>query len=217
MKKLDKQHDSTSLDNVESDNQYYYEYKFTDPSKYSTEEISSIINRYLREINKEEISTFVDICMGEIVSNSIKANLKRAHFILNGLNINNPKEYKIGMQNFHDEGLCMINDKETIKTIRRMNYYVKIDFYLSDNQFKIVTINNCGITPEEQERIYEKLRMGESSKADNGFAEVVDTTEGSGLGILMIIRLLNQMGLSRDCFSISTIENETITELSIPA
>ncbi len=217
MKKLDKQQGSTAQENIESDNQYYYEYKFTDPSTYSTEEISSIINKYLKQINKEEISAFVDICMGEIVSNSIKANLKRAHFILNGLNINNPKEYKIGMRNFHDEGLCMIKDQETLKTIRRMNYYVKIDFYLDDNQFKIVTTNNCGITPEEQARICEKLRMGENSNAENSFDQVVDTTEGSGLGLLMIIRLLNQMGLSKDCFSISTVENETITELSIPA
>ena len=48
--------------------------------------------------------------MGEIVSNSIKANLKRAHFILNNLDINNPKDYEIGMQTFHDEGLCLLKN-----------------------------------------------------------------------------------------------------------
>ncbi|MCR4579712.1 MAG: hypothetical protein K5681_05125 [Treponema sp.] len=216
MKKLNELPSSTVCEIVEPGNKDFYEYKLTDPSKYNTEDLTSIIDCYLKKINKEDISPFVGICMGEIVSNSIKANLKRVHFILNNLDINNPKEYELGMQNFHNEGLCMLNDKETVKKIRKMDYYVKVDFYLSDNCFFIVTINNCAITPEEQQRIYAKMKMAEESQGENLFTDVVDTTEGSGLGILMIQRLLNQMGLSSDCFSITARENETVTELCIP-
>lgn len=195
----------------------FYEYKFTDPSKYNTEYLTSIITQYLKLINKEEISPFVGICMGEIVSNSIKANLKRAHFILNNLDIHNSEDYKLGMQNFHDEGLCLLKDKDTARKIKKMKYYVKIDFYLADNQVRIVTINNCAITPEERERIYAKMKLAEQDKSDELFADSVDTTEGSGLGIIMIQKLMNQMGLSRDCFSIYATTNETVTELRIPA
>ena len=195
----------------------FYEYKFTDPSKYNTEYLTSIINQYLKMIHKEDISPFVGICMGEIVSNSIKANLKRAHFILNNLDIHNSKDYENGMKNFHDEGLCLLKDKQTARKIKKMNYYVKIDFYLAEDQVRIVTINNCAITPEERERIYAKLRLAEEDKLEDSFADSVDTTEGSGLGIIMIQRLMNQMGLSRDCFSISATANETVTELRIPA
>ena len=53
----------------------YYEYSFSDPSKYNTEKLTSIIDVFLKKINREDISPFVGICMGEIVSNSIKANL----------------------------------------------------------------------------------------------------------------------------------------------
>ena len=121
------------------------------------------------------------------------------------------------MKNFHDEGLCLLKDKQTARKIKKMNYYVKIDFYLAEDQVRIVTINNCAITPEERERIYAKLRLAEEDKLEDSFADSVDTTEGSGLGIIMIQRLMNQMGLSRDCFSISATANETVTELRIPA
>ncbi len=217
MKKFYQYHKSPARATSKNGATDFYEYKVSDLSTYNTEYLTSIINRYLKQIHKEEISPFVGICMGEIVSNSIKANLKRAHFILNNLDINNPNEYKIGMQNFHDEGLCLLKNKETAKKIKKMNYYVKVDFYLSDNQFKIVTINNCAITPEEQERIYAKLRLAEENEADDSFAESVDMTEGSGLGILMIQRLMSQMGLPQDCFSIFAKNNETFTELCIPA
>lgn len=204
-------------DSIESGNSIFFEYKFTDPSKYNTEYLTSIINQYLKLIHKEEISPFVGICMGEIVSNSIKANLKRAHFLLNNLDIYNAKDYELGMKNFHDEGLCLLKNKTTARKIKKMHYYVKIDFYLTDNQFRIVTINNCAITPEERARIYSKLKLAEQNESDGLFSESVDTTEGSGLGIIMIQKLMNQMGLSRDCFSISATENETVTELCIPA
>ena len=217
MKKLTKHRESATPDLGELDLSDFFEYKFSDPTKYNTEYLTQIINLYLKKINKDDISPFVGICMGEIVSNSIKANLKRAHFILNNLDIHNSKDYEEGMKNFHDEGLCLLKDKSTVRKIRKMNYYVKIDFYLTDDQFRIVTINNCAITPEERARIYEKLKLAEQSESDDFFAESVDTTEGSGLGIIMIQRLMSQMGLSRDCFSISAKDDETVTELRIPA
>ncbi len=205
---------ASDLDKIDFNNPY--EYKFADPSEYNTEYLTSIINHYLNKIKKEEISPFVGICMGEIVSNSIKANLKRAHFILNNLDIHNPSDYEEGMKTFHDEGLCLLKNKSTARKIRKMNYYVKVNFFLMEDQFRIVTTNNCVIAPAEMNRIYEKLKIAEQSKSDDFLALAVDTTEGSGLGIIMIQKLMNQMGLSHDCFSIRATEDETITELRIP-
>ncbi len=215
MKKNSRSFESTFKDLKELEQLNYYEYTFKDPSKYNTEKLTSLIDIFLRKIQKEDFSPFVGICMGEIVSNSIKANLKRAHFILNGLDINNPKEYQIGMQNFHDEGLCLLKDKATAKKIKKMNLYVKIILSVENNQLKIITINNSTITPEEQDRIYAKLKLSEDTESEDLFPESVDTTEGSGLGIIMIQRLMSQMGLSRDCFSIYANDKETFTELVI--
>jgi len=210
------QNHKKNIESISSNNNFY-EYKFTDPTKYETEQLNLIINKYLKLIKREDISPFVGICMGEIVSNSIKANLKRIHFILNNLDIKKSSDYEIGMKNFHDEGLCLLKDKSIVRKIKKMNYYVKIDFYISDGKFRIVTKNNCAITDEERERIYSKLKLAEENESENLFTDMVDTTEGSGLGIIMIQKLINQMGLSKDCFSISATENETITELCIPA
>ncbi len=205
-----------AFDLAEIDKTNYFEYKFTDLARYNTEYLTTVTDHFLKKIKKQEISPFVGICMGEIVSNAIKAILKRAHFILNKLDINNPDEYQIGMKTFHDEGLGLLKNKQTAAEIRQMNYYVKIQFSVSKNQFKIVTINNCVITPEEKIRIKEKMKLSEHDQADNFFADSVDLSEGSGLGIVMIKKLMAQMGLDSECFAIDTNETETLTTLSIP-
>lgn len=205
-----------ALDLAEIEKSNYFEYKLTDLARYNTEYLTSVTDIFLKKIKKQEISPFVGICMGEIVSNAIKAILKRAHFILNKLDITNPDEYKIGMKTFHDEGLGLLKNKQTAAEIRKMNYYVKIEFSVSKNQFKIVTINNCLITPEEKIRIQEKMKLSEHDQTDNFFAESVDLSEGSGLGIVMIKKLMAQMGLGSECFSIDTNETETLTSLCIP-
>lgn len=209
-------HGISPSDITEIEKTNYYEYKFTDLARYNTEYLTSVTDIFLKKIKKSEISPFVGICMGEIVSNAIKAILKRAHFALNKLDINNPEDYKIGMKNFHDEGLGLLKDKQSAAEIRKMNFYVKITFEISKGKFKIVTINNCVITPEEKERIQQKMKLSEHDEANNFFAESVDLSEGSGLGIVMIKKLMIQMELPSDCFAISTNQTETLTELCIP-
>ena len=129
-----------AFDLAEIEKSNFFEYKFTDLARYNTEYLTSVTDIFLKKIKKQEISPFVGICMGEIVSNAIKAILKRAHFIINKLDINNPNEYQLGMKTFHDEGLGLLKNKQTAAQIRQMNYYVKIQFSVSKNLFKI---RNC--------------------------------------------------------------------------
>ncbi len=205
-----------AFDLAEIENSNFFEYKLTDLARYNTEYLTTITDVFLKKIKKQEISPFVGICMGEIVSNAIKAILKRAHFILNKLDINNPNDYEIGMKTFHDEGLGLLKNKQSAAEIRKMEFYVKIQFSVTKTDFKIITINNCVITPQERERILQKMKLSEHDEADSFFAESVDLSEGSGLGIVMIKKLMNQMGLTPDCFQINTNLTETLTELRIP-
>ena len=43
----------------------------------------------------------------------------------------------------------------------------------------------------------------------------IDMTEGAGLGIIMIKKIMKQISRAEDCFSIRASETETITELKI--
>ena len=43
----------------------------------------------------------------------------------------------------------------------------------------------------------------------------IDTTEGAGLGIIMIKKILSQISCATNCFSIKATDTETITELKI--
>ena len=43
----------------------------------------------------------------------------------------------------------------------------------------------------------------------------IDTTEGAGLGIIMITKIMRQISKAEDCFSIRADDQDTITELKI--
>ena len=59
--------------------------------------------------------------------------------------------------------------------------------------------------PHEQTRVYERIVR---SRAFNSFSEAlnnaVDTTEGAGLGVLILLQTLKRFGLEENAFSIES-------------
>ena len=60
-----------------------------------------------------------------------------------------------------------------------------------------------------------KLKLSENQSPEDIFMNSIDTTEGAGLGIIMITKILRQLSTAKDCFSIRATDTETITELKI--
>ena len=79
----------------------------------------------------------------------------------------------------------------------------------------ITAKNNSVISDEEIERINKRLMLSEGKSAEELFMNSIDQTEGAGLGIIMIKKILSQISSAPDCFAISATETETITELKI--
>ena len=75
--------------------------------------------------------------------------------------------------------------------------------------------NNSVISKEELERIEKKLKASENQSPEEIFMKSIDTTEGAGLGIIMITKILRQLSTAKDCFNIRATDTETITELKI--
>ena len=87
------------------------------PTPEGREYIKCIIKEYLKQIGKEKFYNLVCLCMEEIISNSVKANVKRAYFVENNLDINNHNDYEIGMKNFREHGIANCKDREFINKI----------------------------------------------------------------------------------------------------
>ena len=119
------------------------------------------------------------------------------------------------MQTFKEMGLGKIKDQCFIEKINKLGLYVKLYFNLADGCLKITARNNSVMSMEELERVHKKLELSEGKTPEELFMNSIDQTEGAGLGIIMIKKILSQISSAKDCFNITSSDTETITELKI--
>lgn len=207
----------TNLNDVATNIEPEREYEFTlqGPSVQSRELLKSITLEFLKKINYDKVYNLLCLCLEEIISNSVKANVKRAYFLLHNLDITKHEEYEKGMKDFKEQGIGNIKDKKFIEQVNQLGLYVKMYFKISNDSLFITTRNNSVISKEELERINKRLKISENKSPEDIFMNSIDQTEGAGLGIIMIKKIMSQISKSTDCFSISATETETITALQI--
>ncbi len=192
-----------------------YEHTLKSPSTENREILKNITSEYLKKLNIEKYYNLLSLCMEEIISNSVKANIKRAYFITNNLDINNHDDYEKGMKNFKEHGVGNMKDPFMVEKVNKLGLYVKISFQIVDNSLYITARNNSVISAEEIERINKKLKLSENKTPEEIFMNSIDQTEGAGLGIIMIKKIMSQISSTKDCFEIRATDTETITELRI--
>lgn len=192
-----------------------YEVLLSGPSDASREFINKSLELYLKAINREKAHNLLCLCMEEIISNCVKANIKRAFFIHNELDINDPEQYKLGMRDFREVGVGQGKQLELIQSAKDLGFYVKIQFSIEDNKLTITAKNNSIISPEELERINKKIEYSKNQTSEEIFMNSVDMTEGAGLGIIMINKIMDQVSTLNDRFSIYADDKDTVTVLRI--
>lgn len=192
-----------------------YVYSLKSPTPENKETLKAIVLEYLKIIQLEKCYNLLCLCLEEIISNSVKANIKRAFFISNNLNINNKEDYEKGMQTFKEKGLGRIKDPCFVNKINTMGLYVKLYFSITDGCLTITARNNSVMSKEELDRVHKKLELSENKTPEDLFMNSIDQTEGAGLGIIMIKKILSQISSAKDCFTIKSSGTETITELKI--
>ncbi|PKL41244.1 MAG: HD family phosphohydrolase [Spirochaetae bacterium HGW-Spirochaetae-1] len=177
--------------------------------------INSIMAKELAKMDHIYLLNSMITILREVIVNAMKANAKRVFFIKNNLDIKDKAGYKEGMSRFKEE---VIGEFDAIeKDLKNSDYYVKIDFSRNDQNLHVVINNNTPILTEELERI--NLRIGKALKYNDfsdAYDEIEDDTEGAGLGIVLTILFLKNMGIDPKTFSITTNGNETKTTLFVP-
>lgn len=192
-----------------------YEVYLSGPSDASREFINRSLELYLTAINREKAQNLLCLCMEEILSNCVKANIKRAFFIHNELDINDHEQYELGMRDFREVGVGQGKQLELIKSAKDLGFYVKIRFSIDDDILTITAKNNSIISPEELTRINKKIEYSKNQTSEEIFMNSVDMTEGAGLGIIMINKIMDQVSSLKDSFSIYADDKDTVTVLRI--
>ena len=177
--------------------------------------LEEILGVFLRELGQESLVDRLAYCLKELAVNAKKANTKRVYFEEKGLSLESKEDYSEGMKTFKNDTMDRIEHYLEIQ--KQKGLYIKISFHTFSSNFRISIRNNVQITRKEQMRIYDRIARSRAfDSMEEAFSEVLDDSEGAGLGIVILILMLKKMGLDEDAYEIDGTGGETTATLTIP-
>lgn len=177
--------------------------------------ITEILTLFLQELNQERLKDYLSYCINELSTNAKKANTKRVFFAEKNLDINNPRDYEMGMRNFKEETLSNID--YYLRLQREAGLYVKVIMQVKSNTILLEIRNNSEMNRIEFKRVFDKIaRSRQYSSLEEAFTQVMDDSEGAGLGLVIMILMLKKVGLNDDNYEVLVEDGETITRIIMP-
>jgi hypothetical protein len=177
--------------------------------------IEQVITLFFFFFKQSRLRDNVIYCIQELVVNAKKANTKRVYFIDRGLDLNNNDDYQEGMSTFKDDTLNNINYYLDLQ--RKRGLYIKLILHLKDNTITIEVRNNSTMTASEHSRIQKRLaKAREFNDLEEAVINLMDDSEGAGLGLVMLVIMLKRLGLESDSFDIIKTDDETVARIIIP-
>ncbi len=193
---------------------FYIQFKRFTPETDS--QIIKILHRYLEHYDLLFHKDTIISILREMINNAVKANLKRLYFEKLELDISNVKNYRKGMERFKDD-VFQNNENEYFSSLASSKYLVRVNFSVRNGSLIMSIMNNTPILETELNKI--KARVNKAFKYQDiseAFTDVLDDSEGAGLGLIMAMMLLKSSGFPKESFSISRNENLTSVNISIP-
>ena len=179
------------------------------------EYMSGMLANFLERQNHKDCVDGLSYCLKELVNNAKKANTKRVYFQEKKLNIEDPEQYKEGMVNFKQDTISEID--YYLNRQKEKNLFVKVIMKADLDKVQVEVRNNVELTVFEYKRIHDKLsRSLMYNSVEEGFAQLLDDTEGAGLGLVIMILILRRAGLSEESYEVICENGETITRVTLP-
>ena len=178
-------------------------------------DLEEVLFIYLAELGQESLKDHLSYCLKELTVNAKKANTKRVYFQEKGLDLTNTADYQKGLKTFKQD--TMDNLEHYLRLQEKEDLFVKVTFLIRNNTLYISVKNNAPIVSAELTRVYDRIARSRAFESmEEAFAEVLDDSEGAGLGIVIMILMLRKMGLSEKAFDLSSTDAETTATLSVP-
>jgi putative nucleotidyltransferase with HDIG domain len=177
--------------------------------------LDRILEVYLAELGQERILDPLSYCLKELIINAQKANTKRLYFEEKGLDITQEEDYQKGMKGFRAEMTERL--EHWLEQLHSRQLLISVTFHTTGGSLSISVRNPAELTQGEQARIYDRIAR---ARAHHSFVEALsaplDSLEGAGLGILILIQFLKRLGLGEEAFSIEGRDGMTIASVLIP-
>lgn len=177
--------------------------------------MQDVLSVFLKECHQEEMTSYLSYCLGELVTNAKKANTKRVYFKEKGLDITIEDDYNRGMESFKQDTLQNIG--YWLQLQKKAGLYVRLVLQEYRDKIKIEIHNNADLTVFEYKRIHDKLaRAQKYQSVEEVLNKILDDSEGAGLGIVIIILMLEKIGLTEENYQVLSENGETITRIILP-
>jgi len=177
--------------------------------------MEEVLDVFLAELGQKKLKDYLIYCLRELAVNAKKANTKRVYFDSRGLDINDADQYEEGMQTFKQD--TMDNIAWYLQKQKEKGYYVKIIFQAKGSNIILEVRNNVEINKKEYVRIHDKLaRSRKYTSLEEALSQVLDPSEGAGLGLVILVLMLKKIGLDEDCFDIWAENGETVARITVP-
>lgn len=177
--------------------------------------IGEVLACFLSEVNQEPMKDYLSYCINELTTNGKKANTKRVYFAEKELDINDAEDYKTGMVTFKEDTLSNIN--YYLQLQKDAGLYVKVVMQAKGNTIVLEVRNNSEMTKIEYKRVFDKLaRSRQFNSLEEAFTQVLDDSEGAGLGLVIMLLMLKKIGLNDENYEILVENGETITRITMP-
>ncbi len=177
--------------------------------------MNEVLTTFLANLDQNHMTEYLTYCLNELITNAKKANTKRIYFKQKKLDITNQKDYELGMKTFKEDTLNDINYYLGLQ--KKAGLYVKLILQFRNNKIKIEVRNNSELTVFEYKRIHDKLsRSQQYTSVEQALTQILDDSEGAGLGIVIMILMLQKIGLTEENFQTLCENGETITRIILP-
>lgn len=177
--------------------------------------IQEALDTFLQELNQQHMSRYLNYCLKELINNAKKANTKRIYFADKKLDINDQKDYQAGMKDF--KIITMNNIRYYLQKQKSAGLYIKVIMQHKNGKIKLEVRNNCELTFFEYKRIHDKLsRAQQYTNVEQALNQILDNTEGAGLGLVIMILMLQKIGLTEENFQVFTEKGDTVTRMILP-
>jgi HD-like signal output (HDOD) protein len=178
--------------------------------------IIKCIHRYLEHYDLNYLKNEIINIVKELINNAIKANLKRIYFSVNDMDISKTEDYRKGMETFKQE-IYETDNNEYLDKLEKSRLVVRVSFKTTKHNLFINVINNVPILDWELSKITARIKKAyKYNDIAEAFDEVLDESEGAGLGLIMAMMIFKNMGMRPDGFRIYRKNRLTIAAIAIP-
>jgi uncharacterized domain HDIG len=177
--------------------------------------IAEVLACFLAEVDQERLKDYLSYCINELTTNAKKANTKRVYFAEKRLDIQNQSDYDLGMQTFKEDTLSNIG--YYLQLQKDAGLYVKVIMQVKNRDILLEIRNNSEMTKTEFKRVFDKIaRSRQFTTLEEALSQVLDDSEGAGLGLVIMILMLKKVGLTDESYEVLVENGETITRITMP-